>query len=371
MNYSLVCCTRLLSQKQTLQTPSTCVFKQSIRRIDVSVPNLAPALQKAPAPRGSSSSPADLPPPVATQAPASVLPSPPRRLPGSSGAAAPAFVPRRRGRPARPGLSPPRRSRGQRRRPRRAGQSPPPLRRSPAAHASRSPGAGKEAPPAPAPARRAAAERSPAERSGAPRDRAPAPPSPSPLGLPPRRRQVSAGERAGGAVPRGPAEAEAQARVRARRGRGRRKAGRGSHGGADRARRAGRPAAVAPRTPLPGGPLGWVSPQSPSVGAPRVGVRWFPLTELRRAPLAGGCPLTPSVDVPRWVSPHIAPHQVPLGVPPHTLHGCPLRWVTPHTPSMGVPRWVPPQNPHPWVQPQSQRRVTKPPAPFLETVEIG
>lgn len=83
VNYSLVCCTRLLSQKQTLQTPSTCVFKQSIRRIDVSEPNLAPALQKAPAPRGrrgSPSSPADLPPSVATRAPASVplsLPSAP------------------------------------------------------------------------------------------------------------------------------------------------------------------------------------------------------------------------------------------------------------------------------------------------------
>lgn len=84
---------------------------------------------------------------------------------------------------------------------------PPPPRRSPAAHASLSPGAGKEAPPAPAPsaagsgrselgngAQRSGRER-PGEAAGTPLP-VPPPRPPSPPRSPPRRQQVRAGGRA-------------------------------------------------------------------------------------------------------------------------------------------------------------------------------
>lgn len=218
----------------------------------------------------------------------------------------------------------PRRPLSEHRRPPRARPGrPPPPRRSPAAHASLWPGAGKEEPPAPAPSSAGSGRSEAGERGATERLRA-APgegkQAPGRRCLVPRfvpasvtsveaagegREEEEGGKGGGGGEGEGGGGAEAEAEP----GGGRRKAGRGSHGGAARPglRRAGR-GKGAPRRPrgVPG-------------AVPRL--------------LTG----TPK-GVPRAVGPLRGFFTAPRGcVVPSP------RWVSPHTPSVGVPSqplWV-------------------------------
>lgn len=263
----------------------------------------------------------------------------------------------------------PRRPLSEHRRPPRARPGrPPPPRRSPAAHASLWPGAGKEEPPAPAPSSAGSGRSEAGERGATERLRA-APgegkQAPGRRCLVPRfvpasvtsveaagegREEEEGGKGGGGGEGEGGGGAEAEAEP----GGGRRKAGRGSHGGAARpGLRRARRGKGAPRRPrgVPGavprlltgtpkgvpravGPLRgfFTAPRGPSVSPP------------------AGCPLTP----PLWVS-------------PRSLCGCPSK--PPHG-GQGPPydpQFVPSVGAEP---PGRQRAMGPPPSPRLPLAPV-